>query len=113
MGIIGVIEFMEEVEWIRQNLIGLMNRELDSSRVQTTTWIRFRQALEDDFGNIIGFDRVEKPFNSRMTEIYKGSDLNEIVNGMFAHMKMQIKNPALSNSRFVLNGVLYLDISFY
>ena len=59
---------------IRQNLIDLMDRELGSAKVQMTTWIRFRQALEDDFGNVIGFDRVEKPFNSRMTEIFQGSD---------------------------------------
>ena len=40
---------------IRQNLIDLMNRkltDLGSARVQTTAWIRFKQALEDDFGNI-------------------------------------------------------------
>ena len=48
---------------IRQNLIDLMNRELTdlgSARVQTTAWIRFIQALEDDFGNITGSDRVDK-----------------------------------------------------
>ena len=46
---------------IRQNLIDLMNRELTdlgSASVQMTASIRFRQALEDDFGNVIGSDRV-------------------------------------------------------
>ena len=87
---------------IRQNLIDLMNRELTdlgSAGVQTTAWIRFRQALEDDFGNVIGFDRVELPFNCRMTEIFQGSDLNDTVNEMFAHMKAQIENPASRNFR--------------
>ena len=56
---------------IRQNLIGLKLTDLSSARVQTTAWIRLRQALEDDFGNIIGSDRVEKAFNSRMTEIFQ------------------------------------------
>ena len=96
----------------RKNLIDLMDRGLGSARVQMTAWIRFRQALEDDFGNVIGFDRVELPFNSRMTEIFQGSDLNEIVNEMFAHMKTQIENPALRNSRFVFNEVLFLDVNF-
>ena len=103
-------------EWIRQNLINLLNRELTdlgSERVQTTAWIRFKQALEDDFGNVIGFDRVELPFNSRMTEIFQGSDLNEIVNEMFAHMRTQIENPALRNSRFVFNEILFLDVNFH
>ena len=101
---------------IRQNLIGLMNRELTdlgSARVQTTTWIRFIQALEDDFGNIIGADSVGKPFNSKMTEINQGSNLEEIIDEMLAHMKTQIENPALTNSRFVFDEVLFIDVSFY
>ena len=101
---------------IRQNLIDLINRELTdlgSVRVQTTVWIRFIQALQDDFGNIIGSDRVNMPFNSRMTEIFQGSDLNEIVSEIFAHMKTQIDNPALTNSRFVFDEVPFLNVSFY
>ena len=79
--------------WIRQNLIDLMTRELmdlGSARVPTTAWIRFKQALEDDSGNVILFDWVELPFNSRMMEIFQGSDFNEIVIEMFAHMKVHI-----------------------
>ena len=101
---------------IRQNLIDLMNRELTdlgSARVQTTAWIRFIQTLEDDFGNVIGVNRAELPFNSRMTEIFQGSDLNEVVNEMFAHMKTKIENPALTNDRFVFDEVLFLGVSFY
>ena len=45
--------------------------------------------------------------------IYKLSDMNEIVNKMIAHMKQQIKNPALSNSRFVLDEVLHMDVDFH
>ena len=98
---------------IRQNLIDLMNRELTdlcSARVPMTAWIRFIQALEDDFGNIIGSDRVEKAFNSRMTEIHLGSDLDEIID---THMKTQIKNSALTNSIFMFNEVLFIDLNFH
>ena len=93
-----------------------MNRELTdlgSAKVQTTAWIRFKQALEDDFGNIIGAHRVEKPFNSKMTEIHQGSDLNEIIDEMLAHMKTQIENPALANTRFVFDEVLFLNVDFH
>ena len=48
-----------------------------------------------------------------MTDIFQGSDLNEIVNEMFAHMKTQIENPALANSRFRFNELLFLDINFH
>ena len=66
---------------IRQNLIDLMNRELtdlDSARVQTTAWIRFRVEvhLQDENGNVKDIDRVKLPFNSRINEIFQGSDLN-------------------------------------
>ena len=101
---------------IRQNLIYLINRELTdlgSARVQRTAWIRLRQALKDDIRNIIGSDKVELPISSRIMDIYQGSDLNEIVNEMFAHMQRQIENPALVNSRFVFDEVLFLNVSFY
>ena len=62
---------------IRQNLINLINREVKDLS-STTAWIRFRQALEDDLGNIIGYDRVRLAFNSRMTEIFQGSALDEV-----------------------------------
>ena len=101
---------------IRQNVIDLMNRELTdlgSAKVQMTAWIRFRMEVEDEKGNVIGVDRVDKPFNSKMTKINQGSDLNEIVNEMLAHMKMQIENPALANSRFVFDEVLFLNVNFH
>ena len=74
-------------DWIRQNLIDLISRELtdlDSARAQATIWIRFRIEYEDRI-----IDRVRLPFNSRMTDIFQGSDFNEIVDGMFTHMKTQ------------------------
>ena len=101
---------------IRQNLINLMNRELTDlglARVQTTAWIRFIQALEDDFGNVIGFDRLRLPFNGRMMEIHQGSDLEEIINEMIAYMMTQIENPALANGRFRFDEVLFIEINFY
>ena len=69
---------------IRGDLISLINRELtdlNSARVQTTTWIRFIQEFED----LVEINRVELPFNSRMTEVHQGSDLDRIVNGMITH----------------------------
>ena len=48
-----------------------------------------------------------------MTSVYRGSDLDQIVDGMITHMKPQIKNPALLNSRFRFDDVLFLDISFH
>ena len=92
---------------IRKRLIEMIKRELKTQtlvvRIQTTTWIRFAR---DE-------DRVDLAFNSLMTSVYIRSDLDQIVDGMIAHMKTQIENPALLNSRFVFDEVLFLDVNFH
>ena len=90
---------------IRRFLIDLLKKELGTGAVrsQTTTWIRFRKDGE----------LVEIAFNSRMMNVYNLSDMDEIVNEMIAHMKGQIENPTLLNSRFVFDEVLYIDVNFH
>ena len=78
-------------------------RKAKSAKVQTTTWIRFKQ---DN-------DLIELAFNSRMMSVYNLSEINEIANEMIAHMREQIENPALLNSRFVFDEVLFMDIDFH
>ena len=94
---------MEDPRWTLIELIKRELNDLNSARIQTTTWIRFAR---DE-------DRVELAFNSRMTNVHQESDLDQIVNGMIAHMKTQIKNPALLNSRFRFYEVLFLDVNFH
>ena len=76
---------------------------MNSAMIQMTTWIRF---VKDD-------DRVELAFNSRMTNVHRGNDLEQIVDEMIIHMKTQIENPALLNSRFRFDEVLFLEVSFH
>ena len=97
---------------IKGELINLINQELtdlNSARIQMTTWIRFIQEFED----LVEIDRVDKVFNSRMTEVHQGSDLDRIVDGMIAHMKSQVENPTLENSRLRFADVLFLDVNFH
>ena len=56
---------------------------------------------------------VELAFNSRMTNIYNLSNMDKIVNEMIAHIKGQIENPALLNSRFVFDEVLFTNVDFH
>ena len=86
-------------------MIDLLKRESRTGavRAQTMTWIRFRK---DD-------ELVELAFNSRMTNVYNLSNLDEIVNEMIAHMKEQIENPALLSSRFVFDEVLFTNVDFH
>ena len=91
---------------IRKRLIQLISRELKelrSVRVQTTTWLRFRQDLQF----------AELAFNSRMTDFPKASDIESLVDLMINHMREQIENPALINGKFVFEEVLFIDVNFH
>ena len=74
---------------MRKELIGLIKRELKtrtSARIQTTVWIKFVRDDEE------GQERVELAFNSLMMSVYRGSEMDQIVDGMIANMKFQIEN---------------------
>ena len=91
---------------IRKQLIQLISRELKelrSARVQATTWIHFRQ----------DFQFAELAFNSRMTDFHKASNIESLVDLMINHMREQIENLALINSKFVFEEVLFMDINFH
>ena len=76
-----------------------------SARIQTTALIRFVRDDEE------GQERVESAFNSLMMSVYRGSETDQIVDGMIANMNFQIENPVLLNSRFVFDEFLYLDVN--
>ena len=70
----------------------MIERELKtrtSARIQMTAWIRF---IRDDDEE--GQERVELAFNSLIPSVYRGSETDQIVDGMIANMKFQIENPA-------------------
>ena len=48
-----------------------------------------------------------------MTSVYRGSEPDQIVDGVIANIKFQIEKPALLNSRLVFDEVLYLDVNFH
>ena len=94
---------------IGKRLIELIERELKtrtSARIQTTAWIRFVRDDDEE-----GQERVELAFNSLMTSVYRGSETDQIVDGMIDNLKFQIENPALLN--IVFYEFLYLDVNFH
>ena len=90
---------------VRKFLIELLAKESRTGAIssQATTWIRFRKDGE----------MVELAFNSRVLNVYNLSDMNDIVNAMISHMKQQIENLALSDSKFVFNEVVNMDVNFH
>ena len=90
----------------RKFLIDLLNKETTNRAVrsQATIWIRFTRD---------GVEMVNLAFNSRMMTVYNLNDKNEIVTAMIEHMAQQIENPALKDSKFVFDRVLYMDMDFH
>ena len=90
----------------RKFLIDLLSRETINRaiRSQAATWIRF---VKDEV------EQVELAFNSRMLAVYNLSDMDEIVSAMIEHMKQQIENPALRDSKFVFDRIIHMDIDFH
>ena len=48
-----------------------------------------------------------------MSDVHNLSEVEEIVDEMINHMKEQVENPALLNSRFVFDEVLFTNIDFH
>ena len=90
----------------RKFLIDLLSRETINRAVrsQATTWIRF---VKDEV------EQVELAFNRRMLAVYNLSDMDEIVSAMIEHMKQQIENPALRDSKFVFDRIIHMDIDIH
>ena len=90
---------------IKSQLIVTLKRESKgrSIKVQPTALIRFKQDEE----------LIELAFNSRMTNVHNLSEVEEIVDEMINHMKELVENPALLNSRFVFDEVLFTNIDFH
>ena len=48
-----------------------------------------------------------------MLAVYNLSDIGEIASAMIEHMQQQIENPTLRDSKFVFDGIIWMDIDFH
>ena len=56
---------------------------------------------------------LRKEFKGRSVKVHNLSEVEEIVDEMINHMKEQVENPALLNSRCVFDEILFMDIDFH
>ena len=90
---------------IQKMLVDLIQKETTREvvRTQATTWIKFRK----------GAEMVNLVFNSRMLAAYRLNEIDELVNGMIAHMLEQVENPALRDSGFAIDEVVETNLDFH
>ena len=90
---------------IRNSITTVPKKETStrSVRAQTTAFIRFMK----------GDELITLAFNSRMTPVYYLNDIDSLVQSMIEHMTQQVENPALRDSKFVFDRIMYMDIRRY
>ena len=58
------------------------------------------------------YNRMDMPLNSLMTDFFESSDINDLIQRMLAHSKMQTENPRTSDIDFSLDKIMHLYIIF-
>ena len=111
-----------------RTLIKEQVKDMGSAKVQLSMWIQWKKKIvmeidldEEDLadaqdvpgGETDGYIRIEKPFNSKMTQVFQGSDIDELLEGMFAYIKTQVEHPALPKSGFTIDRIMHLDVNFH
>ena len=81
-------------------------KEMGSAKIIMTLWVRWKKPImplieldpEDaknaqDVDSITAYNciRHEMPFNSPVTEFFEGTDINDLIQRMLAHVKTQVE----------------------
>ena len=69
-----------------KTLIDEQLKDLGSVKVQTALWVKW--VMDSDIF-------VDIAFNSKITEVFQGSNVGEVIYQLTTHMKTQVENPAL------------------
>ena len=91
-------------------LIDSQMKTMDAVKVQIHMWVIWRKEEEERSAHEV---KVEKVFNTSITEAFQGSDVEELVRGMFVYFKTQVEHPALPKSGFILDHDMHLDIDLH
>ena len=72
-----------------------------------------KNTLDVDDSTSDNYIRHEMPFNRLMTDFFQGSDINDLIQHMLAHIKTQVKNPRMPDSGYSLDKIMHLHINFH
>ena len=123
-----VDSYIEKVKPYVKSLIEKQIGEMNSAKVIMTLWVKWKKplpkpAFTPDAEDLEGAEdievtgdqyiRIEMPFNSLMTEFLNGSNIEELLERMFVHIKTQTENPKFPESEFTLDHIMQLNINFH
>ena len=69
------------------------------------------QVIRDNTGD--EYIKADMPFKSLTRQFFKGSDIEELIQRLFAHFKTQTEKPRIPESCFTLERLMHLHINFY
>ena len=101
----------DQRDWISKGTVIYVDK-MEEDRRNGYSHLLLKSLKKQDIPGEVKEIIVEKAFNSKMMEIFQGSNIEEILEKMFAYIKTQIENPALPKSGFTLDSIIHLDISF-
>ena len=104
-------------------------KEMGYAKIIMTLWVRWKkpikqlieldpedsknaQELDDDLTDD-NYITVEMPFNSFITKFFEGSDINDLMQRMLAHIKTQAENSKFPESGCLLDKIMRLYINFH
>ena len=112
-----------------KKLIKNQLKELRSAKIIMTLWVIWKKPIKllieldpedeknaqelDDGITVDNYTRVEMSFNSLMTEFFQGSDINDLIQRMLAHIKTHVENPRMFQSGFSIDKIMHLYMNFH
>ena len=112
-------KYMEEVRPHLKTLCEEQLQRLGSAKVQLHMWVMWKKeeevllSLEDGEMTTTRVDQKDMGYKSRMMEMFAGSDIDEILEAMFAYIKTLVEHPKLPKSGFSIDHIMHLDIDFH
>ena len=103
-------------------------KEMQSAKLIMTLWVRWKKPVKlaimldpedvkgaQDIGGNTGdnYIKLEMAFNCLMTEFFEGSNTDELIQRIFAHIKTQVENPRMPESGFTLDQIMHLHINVH
>ena len=87
----------------------ILNSDVENQKkTENKTNLTIHKMVSNDY-----YTKVEMPFSRLITDIFEGSDTNDLIQRMLAHIKTQVENPQMPESGFTLDKIMHLYINFH
>ena len=95
-------------------------KEMGSVKIILTQWVFWKKTMKqlikldpDDTTDDINYEKIDIPSSSLMTKLFGASDIDDLLECMFAYIKPQTENPKFPESGFTLDKIMHLYINFH